>query len=119
MNEVRAAYEIKDKMIRDTLLLASPPAFDRDLLSELCLDCDEQGGTAVSCRSHPVLYAFQGIVFPCQVNAGVDRLPLPPLLPFAPAHEIDQCHPARVLQRTAGAGVATRPRTCSRHFLVV
>jgi tubulin polyglutamylase TTLL5 len=28
-------FEIKDKMIRDTLLLASPPAFDRDLLSEL------------------------------------------------------------------------------------
>ena len=28
-------YEIKDRMVQDTLLLASPPAFDRDLLSEL------------------------------------------------------------------------------------
>ena len=28
-------HEIKDKMVHDTLLLASPPAFDRDLLSEL------------------------------------------------------------------------------------
>ena len=28
-------YEIKNRMVQDTLLLASPPAFDRDLLSEL------------------------------------------------------------------------------------
>jgi hypothetical protein len=28
-------YEIKDRMVHDTLLLATPPAFDRDLLSEL------------------------------------------------------------------------------------